>query len=69
MAAETEGALFKVHGYTLLRILAVADIRSGHSEISWVAQKGKQEHEQVDEIEVQVQRAHDRRLAQPFLIH
>ena len=33
-----------------------------------VAHELQQEHEQVDEVEVQLQRAHDGRLAQPLAV-
>ena len=33
-----------------------------------VAQEAQQEHEQVDEIKVERQRAHDRRFAKPSLV-
>ncbi len=34
-----------------------------------VAQELQQEHEQVDEVEIEVQRPHDCRLGQPFAVH
>jgi len=41
----------------------------GFAELVAVAQKAEQEHEHVDEIQIQVQRPHDRRFTQPFAVH
>ena len=43
-------------------------VSSGFPGLLAVAEKAEQEHEHVDEVEVQSQRAHDRRLAKPFLV-